>query len=112
MTHTMEQNMRQLPWTSVDGSSVLSDAYTYDANANVAGIADALTPSVSTRNMTHDSLDRLWTVAAPGIWGNVTYGYDAIDNLTSTSITGGATARTTTHTINAATRESRDQSDN
>ena len=35
--------------------------------------------------------------------GSATYGYDALDNLTGTTITGGITARATVHNINATT---------
>ena len=94
--------MRGLPWISVD-SGVISDEYTYDANANVTGIADRLQPSVGSRTMAYDNLDRLKSVSAPTLWGTAAYNYDALDNLTAVSITAGSTARSTIHTINPAT---------
>ena len=86
---------------------MISDEYTYDANGNVSAIADRLQPSVSSRTMTYDNLDRLRTVGAPALWGSAAYSYDALDNLTATTITGGSAggiaARSTVHTINPAT---------
>ena len=102
IAHTLAQNTRGLPQRSTDGA-VLDDQYSYDENANVAGIADLLAPSLSSRSMAYDNLDRLQNVSAPSLWGSATYGYDALDNLTSTTITGGGTARSSIHTINPAT---------
>jgi RHS repeat-associated protein len=82
---------------------VRDDQYGYDASGNVTSIDDLLPSNVSNRSMTYDALDRLKTVTAPNMWGTATYGYDALDNLTSTTITGGITARNTLHNINATT---------
>lgn len=100
--HSMTQNIRGLPFQLAD-TGAISDTYTYDANANVGGIADALATNLTSRTMTYDNLDRLKSVSAPKLWGSAGYGYDALDNLTSTTITGGGTARTLLHTINPAT---------
>jgi len=82
---------------------VRDDQYGYDASANVASVADLLPSNVSSRSMTYDGLDRLKTTAAPNLWGTATYGYDALDHLISTTITGGISARNTLHNINATT---------
>jgi RHS repeat-associated protein len=36
--------------------------------------------------MTYDGLDRLKTANAPGVWGNASYSYDAVDNLTVANV--------------------------
>ena len=87
ITRTVSQNTRGLPWVATDGT-VLNDTYTYDANANVAGIADGTSSGMS-RTMTYDGLDRLTTTIAPGMWNNATYTYDALDNI-RTSVIGTA----------------------
>jgi hypothetical protein len=94
VVHSLSQNMRGLPLQSAD-SGVLSDVYTYDQNANVATITDQQ-QGVMSRTMGYDNLNRLKSVSNPGLWGNATYTYDAIDNLRTSTITGGGTARTLT----------------
>ena len=42
-------------------------------------------------------------MSAPALWGNVTYGYDALDNLTATTMSAGPNARSTLHNINVST---------
>ena len=98
---TMAQNVRGLPSRSTD-AGVLDESYTYDKNANVESIVDQL-QSVATRSMTYDGLNRLKTTTAPSLWGTATYGYDTLDNLTSTAISGGANTRTTIHNIDYTT---------
>ncbi len=101
--HSTTQNERGLPLRSLDTGGVRDDQYGYDASGNVTSILDLLPSNVSTRSMTYDGLDRLKTASAPNMWGSATYGYDVLDNLTSTTITGGISARTTSHNINATT---------
>jgi YD repeat-containing protein len=101
--HSTTQNERGLPLRSTDLGGVRDDQYGYDASGNVTSIDDLLPSNVSKRAMTYDGLDRLKTVTAPNMWGTATYGYDALDNLTSTTITGGISARNTLHNINATT---------
>lgn len=98
IAHTLAQNLRGLPQLSQDGS-VLKDSYAYDQNANVASITDQV-EGVTTRNMEYDGLNRLTHVNASALWGDAWYGYDALDNLTSSQMTAGAKARTLTHNIN------------
>jgi hypothetical protein len=88
IVHTLQQNVRGLPQVSTD-NGILQDAYSYDANANVMSIADGTSNNTS-RSMTYDNLDRLKTVNAPGIWGNASYNYDVLDNITQ-SVIGGRT---------------------
>lgn len=101
ITHTMVPNTRGLPLQVID-NGVLNDVYTYDNNGNPASITD-VQEGVSTRSMTYDGLDRLRTVSAPAMWGSASYDYDALDNLTKTAISAGATARSTIHTYNPTT---------
>jgi YD repeat-containing protein len=102
IVHTMSQNVRGLPEIAVD-AGVLSEKYAYDKNANVASITDQIAPGTATRGMGYDGLNRLKTTTAANLWGTATYGYDTLDNLVSTSITGGPNARTSTHNIDRTT---------
>jgi hypothetical protein len=95
--HSMGQNTRGLPSRSTD-AGVLDESYAYDKNSNVESIIDQL-ENVTTRGMGYDGLNRLKTTTAPNLWGTASYGYDALDNLVSTSITGGQNARSTLHNI-------------
>lgn len=99
--HTSTQNVRGLPWKSTD-TGIIGDEYLYDKSANVGSIKDEL-KNTTTRTMGYDVLNRLKTVNAPGMWGNAAYEYDALDNLTGTTISAGATARTTVHAIDPVT---------
>lgn len=99
--HTMTQNVRGLPEWSID-AGVLRDNYNYDQNANVMSILD-WHEGVSNRENTYDNLDRLTKVVSAAQWGTASYTYDALDNLTSTNLVSGATARATTHTYNTVT---------
>jgi RHS repeat-associated protein len=95
--HSLSQNVRGLPQLSQDGY-VLMDSYGYDNNGNVTSIADQA-EGVTNRGMEYDGLNRLKRVNAPQLWGDVWYNYDALDNITYSQVTGGAKARTLTHTI-------------
>ncbi|MCD9088697.1 hypothetical protein [Stenotrophomonas sp. SY1] len=88
IAHTTQQNGRQLP-TRVKAGTVLDNTYSYDANGNVAQIADAL-DSTRARTMIYDGLDRLAqaTSGSFGGGGQVTYSYDALDNLRTTKLAG------------------------
>ncbi len=101
--HSTTQNERGLPLRSTDLGGVRDDQYGYDASGNVTSIDDLLPSNVSRRSMTYDGLDRLKTATAPNMWGSATYGYDVLDNLISTTITGGISARNTSHNFNAVT---------
>jgi len=102
---TLDQNERGLPKRSTD-TGVLDESYIYDANANVEKIVDEL-QQTATRGMGYDALDRLWTVSAPNLWGTATYGYDAIDNMVSATISAGPNARTLTNDLDSTTNRLR-----
>lgn len=81
VSHTMQQNDRQLPDRSVDSGGVLDDSYHYDGNGNVAAISDGLPEHRGDRNMSYDQVDRLKTTTSPMFAGGTLYTYDALDNL-------------------------------
>jgi len=86
IAHSLTQNLRGLPLVNRD-AGVMQDQYSYDANGNVTAIADQQEAGLFNRAMSYDDLDRLWTANAPGVWGNATYTYDALDNL-KTAVVG------------------------
>jgi YD repeat-containing protein len=80
----------------------------YDVNGSLAQLkypdSVAITsPSVSSRSMGYDNLDRLTSVSAPAMWGSASYTYDTLDNLRTSTITSGGTVRSMVHTIDPAT---------
>ncbi len=91
--HQVMPNLRGLPERWRD-AGVTQDAYSYDANGNFTAIVDEQ-QGASTRGMGYDGLDRL--ISANGIWGAGIYGYDAVDNLTSSTVGG----RALTHEVDA-----------
>lgn len=52
----------------------------YDVNANLAQVVDL--NGRRSRNLGYDALNRLTSASAPVLWGNETYAYDALNNLT------------------------------
>lgn len=93
IARTLSQNPRGLPQRAFE-SGVMNDVYAYDQNSNVTSILDEF-ENYSNRSMEYDGLDRLTKTTAPSMWGDAIYGYDALDNITSTSIASGLTARQT-----------------
>ncbi|HEY9254922.1 MAG TPA: RHS repeat protein [Stenotrophomonas sp.] len=91
LVHTMSQNSRQLPAQVADGNVVLNHAYAYDKSGNVTQITDGIMSS-STRVMQYDGLSRLTkaTSASFGAGGVIDYTYDALDNLRTAKLAGGA----------------------
>lgn len=111
MVYTMAQNARGLPTWSVDcliaGDCTLSNrrkylAYTYDGNGNVATITDHVNGR-QTRAMTHDGLDRLTQATGPS-FGTATYGYNALDNMTTLKVTAGSNVRDHTYNYDTGNR--------
>lgn len=88
IAHSLSLNVRGLPYENED-AGVMKDRYTYDENGNVKSITDVL-EGIFNRSMTYDELDRLLTANSPSVWGNATYTYDAIDNITSATVGGRA----------------------
>ncbi len=97
IVHTMTQNARQLPDQVTDqlpdqvtdSGNVINNTYTYDNNANVQQISDAITAN-NTRVMGYDGLDRLTSTLSASFGGNgdLQYRYDELDNLKSAKLGG------------------------
>jgi YD repeat-containing protein len=102
IAHTLKQNARGLPEISTD-VGVISDTYAFDKSGNVTSITDGQ-QGISSRVMAYDDLDRLRTVSAPGMWGSAGFTYDALDNLSTSTISSGATARTLVHNYDASNK--------
>ncbi|WP_226469880.1 RHS repeat domain-containing protein [Luteimonas panaciterrae] len=83
ITHSMTQNIRQLPAKSVDSGGVLDDDYGYDKNGNVDHKWDNATGGASGRTMQYDGLDRLVQAFSPAFGGDnyAYYTYDGLDNI-------------------------------
>jgi RHS repeat-associated protein len=101
IAHSLSLNKRGLPEWSQD-VGVLKDNYGYDESGNVVAIAD-WQEGITNRGIEYDNLDRVVHVNSPKLWGDAWYTYDALDNITSSRMTAGSTARKLTHTIDAAT---------
>lgn len=88
IVHTMQQNARHMPSQVLDGG-VLDNTYNYDANGNVAQIVDGISAQ-RTRVMAYDGLDRLTRTVSTAFGGNgeMSYSYDALDNLRSARLPG------------------------
>jgi len=65
--------------------SCLTFRHDLGSNPQVASITDDQ-ESVATRTLGYDGLDRLTTANAPGMWGNGSYTYDALDNITTSTV--------------------------
>ncbi|WP_431286228.1 RHS repeat-associated core domain-containing protein [Roseateles chitinivorans] len=92
------QNLRGLPERN-QYIGVTNDLYAYDENGNISAISDQQ-ENVTTRAMTYDDLDRLWTATSPNVWGTATYTYDAVDNI-RTAVVG---SRSSTMSYDARNR--------
>ena len=107
IVHSLTQNTRELPLRSLDQApgqpAILDDTYTYDANGNVAGIADGTASSADSRTMTYDGLDRLTQTNAPHQWWiSATTTYDPLDNIRSNQV-GNTASYLNTYSYDPAT---------
>ena len=68
------------------GNTVLSQAWTYDPNGNIA----TLTDDTGTGSFSYDNLDRLLTASYPG-GQSYSYSYDAVGNITQAITPAGTT---------------------
>jgi RHS repeat-associated protein len=92
---------------ATDTPAVLQYTYGYDGVSNVLSITDILDAS-RTRTMTYDNVDRLLT--ASGIWGSMSFAYDAVGNRTSkTTASGTTTYSYASNRVTAATGAETDQ---
>ncbi len=74
--------------TGITSASVMNLSYpTYDANGNIMAINNALDPTKN-KAFTYDTLDRLSTATASGIWGSLSWTYDGVGNRQTENSTG------------------------
>ncbi len=93
IVHSMAQNARQLPSSSIDTGGVLNHGYNYDQNANVTVISDNIQgggDGTYSRWMHYDGLDRLIDAGSCSFGGDCwhRFTYDALDNLKSWKLPG------------------------
>ncbi len=106
IVRTVNLNSRFFPERIRDafGSSVAyDDSFDYDGHGNVVGISDGLPSRRGDRTMNYDEADRLTRVNSSA-FGAATYGYDALDNLRSVSVSGGPRVRQHSYRYDAANR--------
>ena len=87
--YTTSQNARQLPENLkvVLGAATLADlTHSYDPNANVTSITDAVNGTGFDRSMGYDDIDRL--TSASGFWGSGSYSFDALGNILTKTESG------------------------
>lgn len=89
VTHTMTQNVRQLPQRSAD-AGIIDFENVYDGNGNVAAIYDRIRGDHYSRGMEYDGLDRLKAAGSCSFGGDCwhRFTYDAQDNLQSWRLPG------------------------
>ncbi|KAF0219656.1 MAG: YD repeat [Geobacteraceae bacterium] len=63
----------------ITAGTVVSLAYTEDANSNITAITNNL-DSTKNKSYTYDALDRLATATATGLWGALGWTYDGVGN--------------------------------
>src|SRR6185312_300832 len=77
------QNARQMlsNFSYGNGSTVqLSEDFTYDSNGNISTVTD-LAGGPRNKSFGYDALNRLTSANAAGLWGTQAYTYDALNNL-------------------------------
>jgi RHS repeat-associated protein len=66
--------------TGITAGSAMSLSYpTYDANGNITAINNVL-DATKNKSFSYDTLDRLSTATASGIWGSLAWTYDGVGN--------------------------------
>jgi RHS repeat-associated protein len=66
--------------TAITAGSVMSLSYpTYDANGNIQAINNTLDPTKN-KSFGYDALDRLTSATASGLWGSLSWTYDGVGN--------------------------------
>ncbi len=77
--------------SSITTGSLQSLSYTHDPNGNITKIADNVNPT-KTKTFGYDALDRLTSAGGP--WGSLSWTYDGVGNRT-TQVENGATSNYT-----------------
>ncbi|WP_417657110.1 RHS repeat domain-containing protein [Pseudidiomarina aestuarii] len=80
-SQTMDSKQRPYVRTISDGAALLKQTYSYDDNHNITSIIDGVTSGNSVTGLVYDNLDRL--IEADGYWGQGTFSYDTLGNITS-----------------------------
>jgi RHS repeat-associated protein len=66
--------------TGITAGSAMSLSYpTYDANGNITAINNVL-DATKNKSFSYDTLDRLSTATASGLWGSLSWTYDGVGN--------------------------------
>jgi RHS repeat-associated protein len=66
--------------TGITAGAAMSLSYpTYDANGNITAINNVL-DATKNKSFSYDTLDRLSTATASGIWGSLSWTYDGVGN--------------------------------
>jgi len=82
-SYVAAQNARQMlsNFSYGNGSTVqLSEDFAYDPNGNISTVTD-LAGGPRNKSFGYDALNRLTSANAAGLWGAQTYTYDALNNL-------------------------------
>ncbi len=91
----IEQNSRQLLSSfgyGVGGTLQLSEDLSYDKDGNLTQVTD-LAGGPRTKTFGYDALNRLTSATAAGLWGSETYAYDPINNLVEPQLRGSSQQR-------------------
>jgi YD repeat-containing protein len=91
-TYLAEKNTRNIlsSFTYGKGASLdVSEDLTYDANANIRQITDLTNNGQRTKVLSYDQLNRLTSATASNLWGAESYTYDALNNITGLTNSGG-----------------------
>lgn len=91
-TYAAQQNTRQLMSNfsyGVNGVLNVSEAFTYDNNANITNVNDSIN-GPRTKAFSYDGLNRLMSASASALYGTESYTYDPLNNLRSRLVAGNA----------------------
>ncbi|MBB3226913.1 YD repeat-containing protein [Luteibacter sp. Sphag1AF] len=91
-SYLAQKNLRNLisNFSYGTASSVLvSEDFSYDANANVSKISDLTNNGQRTKVMSYDGLNRLTSATASNLWGTESYTYDTLNNIRSLTNSAG-----------------------
>ena len=79
--------------TSITDPNVLSWTLGYNADDDITGITDNLN-SANSQSLDYDTLNRLTGASSSGLYGTLSYGYDADGNRNTETLNGTATTFT------------------
>ncbi|MBB6184650.1 hypothetical protein [Oleiagrimonas soli] len=93
IAYLADQNERDLvkniSYGAASGAVIYSQEFSYDANGNITKATDLSdTQGRRDKNMTYDGLNRLKDASAPNLWGDESYAYDALNNISTMTNNG------------------------